>query len=230
MARVSQRCGLGGSRRQRRVLTNPGAPGQHKMKSSIHHRVDPRISDPVERDASKVVGVTPGEPLCLLRMRSEQPARGAQRVAAVSRGHKSRRGNEPGVVADPRRAGIRRRIRRTHPDKGPNGASCRRAQVNESGKFRKPDRTDPAPGEYPGAEERRRLCHLRPKRAGRETSDGKCQWLHREEAETEGEPGKERGRAALGSEVSGILHDQHAPCAQAAYPLENDTTLQGQSP
>ena len=156
-----------------------GTSLQHKMKSPIHHRVDPRISD---SGASKVVGVTPGEPLCLLIFRSEQPARGAQRIVAVSRGHKSRKGNEPGVVADGKP--VRRRIRRTHRDKGPNGALCRRAQVNESGKFRKPDRTDPAPGEYPGAEEhtarsaraalcplRRRLCHLRPKRSSRETGD-----------------------------------------------------------
>ena len=66
------------------MLTNPGAPGQHKMKSLIHHRVDPRISDPAERDASKVVGMTPGEPLCLLIFRSEQPAREAYRIGAVS--------------------------------------------------------------------------------------------------------------------------------------------------
>ena len=97
-----------------------GTSLQHKMKSFIHHRVDPRISDPAERDASKVVGMTPGEPLCLLIFRSEQPARGAQRIVAVSRGHKSRKGNEPGVVADGKP--VRRRIRRTHPDKGPNGA------------------------------------------------------------------------------------------------------------
>ena len=57
------------------MLTNPDASGQHKMKSFIHHMVDPRISDPVERDASKVVGMTPGEPLCLLVFRSEEPAR-----------------------------------------------------------------------------------------------------------------------------------------------------------
>ena len=46
------------------MLTNPDASGQHKMKSFIHHIVDPRISDPAGRDASKVVGMTPGEPLC----------------------------------------------------------------------------------------------------------------------------------------------------------------------
>ncbi len=73
-------------RQMRRGKT--GTSLQHKMKSSIHHRVDPRISD---GGASKVVGMTPGEPLCLRIFRSEQPAREAYRVAAVSRGHKSRR-------------------------------------------------------------------------------------------------------------------------------------------
>ena len=57
-------------RQMRRGKT--GTNLQHKMKSSIHHRVDPRRSD---SGASKVVGVTPGEPLCLLCLRSEQPAR-----------------------------------------------------------------------------------------------------------------------------------------------------------
>ncbi len=66
-------------RQMRRGKT--GTSLQHKMKSFIHHRVDPRISD---SGASKVVGVTPGEPLCLLFLRSEQPARGAHRIAAVS--------------------------------------------------------------------------------------------------------------------------------------------------
>ena len=58
-----------------------GTSLQHKMKSLIHHRVDPRISD---GGASKVVGMTPGEPLCLLIFRSEQPAREAYRIGAVS--------------------------------------------------------------------------------------------------------------------------------------------------
>ena len=81
--------------------------------------------------------------------------------------------------------------------------------------------------EAKGSQWQERLCHLRPKRASRETSDGKRQSLHREEVATQGEPRKERGWEALGSEVSGILHDQYAPCTQAAHPLENDTTLQG---
>ena len=113
-------------RQMRRGKT--GTSLQHKMKSSIHHRVDLRISD---GGASKVVGMTPGEPLCLLIFRSEQPAREAYRIGAVSQpvlrsseseGRKGIRvvGNEPGVVADGKP--VRRRIRRTHPDKGPNGA------------------------------------------------------------------------------------------------------------
>ena len=113
-------------RQMRRGKT--GTSLQHKMKSSIHHRVDPRISD---GGASKVVGMTPGEPLCLLIFRSEQPAREAYRVAAVSRGHKSRR----------KRAGSSRR-RETRPTKNPEDSPrqrperclCRRAQVNERGK------------------------------------------------------------------------------------------------
>ena len=104
-----------------------GTSLQHKMKSFIHHMVDPRTSD---GGASKAVGLTPGEPLCLLQ-RSEQPAREAHRIGAVSRGHSSRR----------KRAGSSRR-RETRPTKNPEDSPrqrperclCRRARVNESGK------------------------------------------------------------------------------------------------
>ena len=58
---------------------------------------------------------------------SEQTARGAHLVAGVSRGHikpvkravACRKGSDPW---------------RSHTDEGPNGATCRMAGVNESGK------------------------------------------------------------------------------------------------
>ncbi len=113
-------------RQMRRGKT--GTSLQHKMKSSIHRIVEPRRSD---SGASKAVGLTPGEPLCLLSLRSEQPARGTYRIGAVSRGHSSRR----------KRAGSSRR-RETRPTKNPEDSPrqrperclCRRARVNESGK------------------------------------------------------------------------------------------------
>jgi hypothetical protein len=54
---------------------------------------------------------------------SEQTVRGAYRVAGVSRGH----------IKPVETSRANRKVWKTHPGEGPNGATCRMAGVNESG-------------------------------------------------------------------------------------------------
>ena len=68
-----------------------GTSLQHKTKSSIHHMVWVRRPD---TRAWKVARFTPGGPSCV-RKRTELSARMVDRMAGVSRGHSSRRRNEP---------------------------------------------------------------------------------------------------------------------------------------
>ncbi|MCD6197701.1 MAG: hypothetical protein J7K15_03885 [Deltaproteobacteria bacterium] len=55
---------------------------------------------------------------------SEQTVRCAYRVAGVSRGH----------IKPVETSRTNRKVRKTHPGEGLNGATCRMAGVNESGK------------------------------------------------------------------------------------------------
>jgi len=54
---------------------------------------------------------------------SEQTVRGVNRVAEVSRGH----------LKPVETSRANRKVRKTHPGEGLNGATCRMAGVNESG-------------------------------------------------------------------------------------------------